>query len=151
MDIKTINNQLELVQACYEKVALAQADWNKYRRIAGAHNQPTPDRPEFRILGAELTHTAEELAKRREAVSNALCGVGIVQVEICSEDAKRIRRAVISRPDARIANPYISHAAYHALALMLGEPMYTTAPFDIAVTDDFGRVSNKVIRSKSTL
>ena len=92
-------------------------------------------------LLTDLTRTAEELDRKRESAINALCGVGIVQAEICSADGKRRRKVVVSRPTDRIDEPHISHAAYHALVSMLGEPLTTTAPFDIAVIDDFGRVS----------
>ena len=105
------------------------------------------NRPEFVSLLKALTHTAEELERIRESVQNALCGVGIIQAEIYSADGKTSRKAVIERPTAKITEPHISYAAYHALVLMLGDSIYTTAPFDIAVIDDFGRVSDKRIQT----
>lgn len=146
MNIKDVNTQLELVQDCYQKVASAQSDWNKYRRKAAEYGSYMDNRPEFVSLLKALTHTAEELERIREAVSNALCGVGIIQAEIYSADGKTSRKAVIERPTAKITEPHISYAAYHALVLMLGEPLSTTAPFNIAVIDDFGRVSDKRIK-----
>ena len=148
MEIKTLNNQLDLVQDCYEKASLAQSKWNEYRRIAGAHNEPTPDIPEFLSLLKKLAETAEEINRRRERVSHALYGVGIVQAEIYSDTGRCFRRVVVERPDAKISEPHISRTSYRALALMLGERMHTTAPFDIAVIDDFGRVSDRRIPSR---
>ena len=148
MNIKDVNTQLELVQDCYQKVASAQSDWNKYRRKAAEYGSYMDNRPEFVSLLKALTHTAEELERIREAVSNALCGVGIIQAEIYSADGKTSRKAVIERPTAKITEPHISYAAYHALVLMLGDSIYTTAPFDIAVIDDFGRMSDKRISKK---
>ena len=149
MEIKTLNNQLDLVQDCYEKASLAQSKWNEYRRIAGAHNDPTPDIPEFLSLLKKLAQTAEEIDRRRERVSHALCGVGIIQAEIYSADGKTSRKVVIERPTAKITEPHISYAAYHALVLMLGDSIYTTAPFDIAVIDDFGKISSARIIHKN--
>lgn len=148
MNIKDVNTQLELVQDCYQKVASAQSDWNKYRRKAAEYGSYMDNRPEFVSLLKALTHTAEELERIREAVSNALCGVGIIQAEIYSADGKTSRKVVIERPTAKITEPHISYAAYHALVLMLGDSIYTTAPFNIAVIDDFGRMSDKRISKK---
>ena len=147
MNIKDISTQLELVQDCYQKVASAHNFWQAYRRAAGECGTATPELPQFVSLLTDLTRTAEELDRKREAVSNALCGVGIIQAEIYSADGKTSRKAVIERPTAKIAEPHISYAAYHALVLMLGEPLTTNAPFDIAVIDDFGRVSDKRIQT----
>lgn len=107
----------------------------------GGGGTATPELPQFVSLLTDLTRTADELDRKREAAINALCGVGIVQAEIRSADGKRGRKVVVSRPTDRIDEPHISRAAYHALVSMLGEPLSTTAPFDIAVIDDFGRVS----------
>ena len=148
MNIKDVNTQLELVQDCYQKVASAQSDWNEYRRKAAEYGSYMDNRPEFVSLLKALTHTAEELERIREAVSNALCGVGIIQAEIYSADGKTSRKVVIERPTAKITEPHISYAAYHALVLMLGDSIYTTAPFNIAVIDDFGRMSDKRISKK---
>ena len=82
MNIKDVNTQLELVQECYHRVASAQNFWNAYRRAAGEHGIETTPLPQFVALLTELTHTAEELDRKREAVTNALCGVGIIQAEI---------------------------------------------------------------------
>ena len=146
MDIKNISTQLELVRECYHKVMSAKNFWQAYRRAAGECGIATPELPQFVSLLTDLTRTAEELDRKREAVSNALCGVGIIQAEIYSADGKTSRKVVIERPTAKITEPHISYAAYHALVLMLGEPLTTTAPFDIAVIDDFGRVSDKRIK-----
>ena len=141
MDIKDISTQLELVRECYHRVSSAHNFWIAYRRAAGEGGTATPELPQFVSLLTDLTRTAEELDRKREAAINALCGVGIVQAEVCSADGKRRRKVVVSRPTDRIDEPHISRAAYHALVTMLGEPLTTTAPFDIAVIDDFGRVS----------
>ena len=146
MDIKNISTQLELVRECYHKVMSAKNFWQAYRRAAGECGIATPELPQFVSLLTDLTRTAEELDRKREAVSNALCGVGIIQAEIYSADGKTSRKVVIERPTAKITEPHISYAAYHALVLMLGDSIYTTAPFDIAVIDDFGRVSDKRIK-----
>ena len=147
MNIKDISTQLELVRECYLKVASAQNFWTAYRRDAGESGTATPELPQFVSLLTDLTRTAEELDRKREAAINALCGVEIVQAEIRSADGKRSRKVVVSRPKAKIDEPNISRAAYHALVSMLGEPLTTTAPFDIAVIDDFGRVSDKRIKT----
>lgn len=148
MSIKSVNTQLGLVQDCYHKVASAQNLWNEYRRAATESGTATAEHPEFVSLMTKLSHTAEELNQRREAVTNALCGVGVLQVEICSSDGKSRRKVVVERPTAKISEPHISWAAYHALTLMLGQLIFTTAPYDIAVIDDFGRVSEHTIKSK---
>lgn len=145
MTTRSINRQLELVRECYGKVADAHKDWNEYRRAAGEYGTATPELPQFVSLLTEITRTAEELDRRREAAVNALCGGGVLQVEVCSEDGKRKRKVVASRPTERFPEPYISHAAHHALVQMLGEGLRTTAPFDIAVVDDFGRMCGKRI------
>lgn len=148
MNIKDISTQLELVRECYLKVASAQNFWTAYRRAAGEGGTTTTELPQFVSLLTYLTRTAEELERKREAAANALCGVGIVQAEICSTDGKRSRKVVVSRPTAKIDEPHITRAAYHALTQMLGEGFRTTAPFDIAVIDDFGRVSENRIQTK---
>ncbi len=145
MDIKDISTQLELVRECYHKVMSAKNFWQAYRRAAGECGTATPELPQFVPLLTAPTRTAEDLDRKREAAITALCGVGIVQAEICSADGKRSRKVVVSRPTDRIDEPHISRAAYHALVSMLGEPLTTTAPFDIAVIDDFGRVSENRI------
>ena len=147
MNIKDISEQLELVRECYLKVASAQNFWTAYRRAAGESGTTTTELPQFVSLLTYLTRTAEDLERKREAAINALCGVGIVQAEICSADGKRSRKVVVSRPTAKIDEPHVSRAAYHALVSMLGEPLTTTAPFDIAVIDDFGRVSDNRIKT----
>lgn len=149
MDLKKLGEQLTLLQDCYQKVASAQSDWNKYRLKAAEYGSYTDNRPEFVSLLKAFTHTAEELERIREAVSNDLCGVGIIQAEIYSADGKTSRKAVIERPTAKITEPHISYAAYHALVSMLGEPLTTTAPFDIAVIDDFGKISSARIVHKN--
>lgn len=142
MDLKTIGTLLELVQNCYQKVLAAQTDYNSYRRMAGEHGIPTPDRHEFASLACALNDAAKELDRRRNAVQNAVYGVGILQADIVSPDGKRKRTAVVCRPTDKIHEPYVTWAAYHALCAILGgKPLTTTAPFDIAVLDDFGRVS----------
>ena len=149
MDLKQLGEQLTLLQDCYQKVASAQSDWNEYRRKAAEYGSYMDNRPEFVSLLKALTHTAEELERIREAVSNALCGDGIIQAEIYSADGKTSRKAVIERPTAKITEPHISYAAYHALVLMLGDSIYTTAPFDIAIIDDFGKISSARIIHKN--
>ena len=148
MNIKDISTQLELVRECYLKVASAHKLWTAYLRSAGEVGTDTKELPQFVSLFTDLARTAEELDRKREAAINALCGVGIVQAEIRSADGNRSRKVVVSRPTAKIDEPHISRAAYHALVSMLGEPLTTTAPFDIAVIDYFGRVSDKRIRTK---
>ncbi len=145
MTTRSINRQLELVRDCYGKVAAAHKGWGEYRRAAGEGGVATPDLPQFLSIMTALTHTAEELDRKREAAVNALCGVGVLQVEVCSEDGKR--KVVASRPTERSPEPYISRAAHHALVQMLGEGLRTTAPFDIAVVDDFGKVCDKRIKT----
>lgn len=147
MNIKDISTQLELVRECHNCVSSAHNFWIAYRRAAGEIGTATKELPQFVSLLTDLTRTAEELDRKREAAINALCGVGVVQSEIRSEDGKRSRKVVVSRPTAKIDEPHISRAAYHALVSMLGEPLTTTAPFDIAVIDDFGRVSDKRIKT----
>jgi len=137
------------VRECYLKVASAQNFWTAYRRAAGESGTTTTELPQFVSLLTDLTHTAEELDRKREAAINALCGVGIVQAEICSADGKRSRKVVVSRPTDKIDEPHVTRAAYHALTQMLGEGLRTTAPFDIAVIDDFGRVSENRIQTKN--
>ena len=149
MDIKNISTQLELVRECYQKVASAKNFWQAYRRAAGKCGTATPELPQFVSLLTDLTRTAEELDRIRESVSNALCGVGIIQAEIYSTDGKTSRKVVIERPTAKITEPHISYAAYHALVLMLGDSIYTTAPFDIAIIDDFGKISSARIVHKN--
>ena len=141
MNINSISTQLELVRECYHKVLSAKNFWQAYRRAAGEGGVATQELPQFVPLLTDITRTAEELDRKREAAVNALCGVGIVQAEIRSADGKRSRKVVVSRPTDKIDEPHVTRAAYHALVSMLGEPLVTTAPFDIAVIDDFGRVS----------
>ena len=147
MNIKDVSTQLELVRECHHRVSSAHNFWIAYRRAAGAGGTATPELPQFVSLLTVLTRTAEELDRKREAAINALCGVGIVQAEIRSADGRRGRKVVVSRPTAKIDEPHISRAAYHALVSMLGEPLTTAAPFDIAVIDYFGRVSDKRIKT----
>lgn len=141
MNIKDVSTQLELVRECHHRVSSAHNFWIAYRRAAGGSGTATPELPQFVSLLTDLTRTAEELDRKREAAINALCGFGIVQAEIRSADGNRGRKVVVSRPTDRIDEPHISRAAYHALVSMLGQHLTTTAPFDIAVIDDFGRVS----------
>ena len=141
MNIKDISTKLELVRECYNLVSSAHNFWIAYRRAAGESGTAMTELPQFVSLLTDLTRTAEELNSKREAAINALCGVGIVQAEIRSADGKRVRKVVVSRPTDMIYEPHISRAAYHALVSMLGEPLTTTSPFEIAVIDDFGRVS----------
>ncbi len=141
MDIKNISTQLELVQECYHRAMSAKNFWTAYRRAAGECGVETRELPQFVPLLTEITRTAEELDRKREAARNALYGVGILQVEVSSADGTRVRKVVVSRPTGKIDEPHVSRAAYHALTQMLGEGLRTTAPFDIAVIDDFGRVS----------
>ncbi|MBQ4199609.1 MAG: hypothetical protein II649_06975 [Kiritimatiellae bacterium] len=141
MDIKSISTQLELVQECYHKVLSAKNFWTAYRRAAGECGVATRELPQFVPLLTDLTRTAEELDRKREAAKNALYGVGILQVEVTSADGTRVRKVVVSRPTDKIDEPHVSRAAYHALTQMLGDGLRTTAPFDVAVVDDFGHVS----------
>ena len=141
MDIKSISTQLELVQECYHRAMSAKNFWTAYRRAAGECGVETRELPQFVPLLTEITRTAEELDRKREAARNALYGVGILQVEVSSADGTRVRKVVVRRPTGKIDEPHVSRAAYHALTQMLGEGLRTTAPFDIAVIDDFGRVS----------
>ena len=147
MNIKDVSTQLELVRECHHRVSSAHNFWIAYRRATGGGGTATPELPQFASLLTDLTRTAEELDRKREAAINALCGVGIVQAEIRSADGRRGRKVVVSRPTAKIDEPHISRAAYHALVSMLGEPLTTAAPFDIAVIDYFGRVSDKRIKT----
>ena len=142
MNIKGISTQLEFVRECYHSVSSAHNLWISYRRAAEDGGTTTPELPQFVSLLKDLARTAEKLDRKREAAINALCGVGIVQAEIRSADGKRSRKVVVSRPTDRIDEPHISRAAYHALVSMLGDSLTTTSPFDIAVIDDFGRVSS---------
>lgn len=148
MNIKDISEQLELVRECYLKVASAKNFWTAYRRAAGESGTATPELPQFVTLMTDITRTAEELDRKREAATNALCGIGVIQAEVCSADGKRARKVVVSRPTEKIPEPHVTRAAYHALTQMLGEGLRTTAPFDIAVIDDFGRVSEHKIVQK---
>ena len=147
MNINSISTQLELVQECYHKVLSAKNFWTAYRRAAGECGVATQELPQFVPLVTEIMRTAEEINRRREAARNALYGVGILQVEVTSADGKRVRKVVVSRPTAKIDEPHVSRAAYHALTQMLGEGLRTNAPFDVAVVDDFGRVSDHRIKS----
>ncbi len=147
MDLQTIAKQIELVQDCYHKVAQAQSDWNAYRRTAGAHGEATPELMQFVSLMRTLTDIAEELDRRREAVQTSLYGTGILQADIVSPDGKRKRSIVIIRPTDKIHEPHISLSAYQALCTMLGNPLSTTSPFDIAVIDA-GRVTEYRIKTK---
>lgn len=105
MTTRSINRQLELVRDCYGKVAAAHKGWGEYRRAAGDGGAATPDLPQFVPLLTALTRTAEELDRKREAAVCALCGVGALQVEVCSEDGKRKRKVVASRPTERSPEP----------------------------------------------
>ena len=146
MDLPTIAKQIELVQDCYHKVAQAQADWNAYRRTAGAHGEATPELMQFVSLMRTLTETAEKLDRRRDAVQTSLYGTGILQADIVSPDGRRKRSIVVCRPTDKVHEPHISLAAYQALCTMLGDPLATTAPFDIAVVDG-GRMTDKRIKT----
>ena len=147
MNLQTIAKQLERVQDCFQKVAEAQTDWNAYRRTAVEHGETPPERGEFVSLMHDLAVTATELDKRKQDALKAVYGADTPQAEVLSHDGRRKRTVVFSRPTGKIAEPHISWTAFHALRGMLGYPLETTAPFDIAVIDDFGRVSEHRIKT----
>jgi len=148
MDLQTTETLLELVRESYHRVMSAQNFYNAYRRTAVENGIPTPVRPEFPALARELVETAKELDRRKEAIRNAIYGVGIIQAEIYSADGQRKRSVVVMRPTDKVREPHITWAAYHALSTMLGEPLTASTPFDIAVVDDFGRVSDHRIKAQ---
>ena len=136
-----ISTQLELVRECYQKVALAQTDWNNYRRAAGRGGTATPELPQFVSLMTELTHTAEQLdhiAKERRRRFDA---VPVLQAALRFRDGTT-RRVAVSKPTDEIDEPFVGEM-FHA-ALVKQGVIGTLEDYPVLVVDRRRRVVARI-------
>lgn len=140
----TNKEQLELVRACYDKVASAMADWQTYRRAAGVDGTATPEMP-FAPLLVALTHTAEDIDRRIRERRARFDTVPVLQALLQFKDGTT-RKVAVSKPSGNIEEPYIGEM-FHA-ALVKQGVVETCEAWPVLVVDRRGRVVAEIPAQK---